>query len=108
MKKIRLFAALLVVALAFTSCGNNNRIVGTWQANTGICTITLTYYANGNFVQRGCLGAIQGTFVLQQNSITATVGAVSETNTIEFVDRNTFNLSLNAMPGVTFTFRRIE
>ena len=104
MKKFRLFAAILVVALCtttLTSCNNNRRIVGTWETSGAV----VTYYANGTFTQRGSGGTIQGTFVLQQNSLIATTNGWSQTHSIRFIDRNTIILNEGQMGQMTLRRR---
>lgn len=44
LKKISLFAVLLVAAVVLTGCGNSNSIVGTWQYKDGDSINSDVYY----------------------------------------------------------------
>ena len=105
MKKFSLFAILLVVALVFTSCGGNRRIVGTWHSeNTEI-----TFRAGGSFQRsvfsmRG-VDRTRGSFVLEGDYLRMRTEHISgtrwtDTHSIRFIDRNTFILNERT------TFRR--
>ena len=105
---------VIVLVIVLATGGNNKRIIGTWEGRIGNCTIELTYYANGNFTQidrcsnpwGGTQTSSRGIFVLRRNSITVTTDDISETSSIEFIDRNTFILHPESMPGIAITFRR--
>ena len=122
MKKFRLFATILVVALCtttvLTSCGNSSRIVGTWVSEPvphwiqdDYWIIEITYHANGQFAQQtinsggGLVHRGDGTFALHRNSMTKTFdGFPPHKLSIRFIGRNTF-IQTNER-GEETTFRR--